>query len=93
MQQPKTAHTLAYEGDMSAVTALLDATPSLIHAKDGDERTLLHWAASGKHDALVQQLLERGAVVDAQDDVSQKPFSLAYVFTILTIRRRPSGLR
>jgi len=57
--------SLCYRGDAAAVARLLDAAPSpdaqatIISARDGDGRNLLHWAASGGHVELAAELMRR----------------------------------
>ena len=59
----------AESGDPAAVSALLDADPSVkINARDDDGRTALHHAAAAGHAAFVQALVDRGANVNTQDD-------------------------
>lgn len=67
----------AFQGKYESIKALVDLTPSAIHAKDADERTLLHWASSGGRIDVVQLLLDRGARVDATDDSQWTPAMIA----------------
>ncbi|KAI9330695.1 ankyrin repeat-containing domain protein [Zopfochytrium polystomum] len=71
------AFMLAYEGNFDAVRSLLQETPSIVAAVDEDERTLLHWAASGKHTAIAEMLLDAGAPVNAEDDAKWTPLTIA----------------
>lgn len=60
-------YTAAFLGDVSRVTALLDASPELVNAEDPAEdflpRTPLHHAVSGGQLAVAELLLARGAEV------------------------------
>jgi ankyrin repeat protein len=49
---------------LDRVRELLDADPSLVHAKGGDGCRALHFAASAE---MVDLLLDRGAEIDARD--------------------------
>ena len=54
---------LALEGDVVAVEALLaEQGDGVVNVADEDGRTMLHWAASGGHPALVACLLQHGAL-------------------------------
>ena len=56
----------------------LDANANLVHQTFGDEEnTLLHLAVYNKHLPLVQELLDRGAEVDATNKLGRKPIHLA----------------
>jgi ankyrin repeat protein len=60
----------ARAGDMDRVESLLEATPALLHVRDGDGMTPLHHAVRGGHTEVAEFLLDRGAdilVVDAQN--------------------------
>ncbi|KAJ1561204.1 26S proteasome non-ATPase regulatory subunit 10, partial [Cladochytrium tenue] len=59
---------LAYEGRLADVRRALDADAALVRSIDEDQRTLLHWAASGKHIEIAQMVLDAGANVNSQDD-------------------------
>jgi ankyrin repeat protein len=58
------AHAAARLGRIDALRALLDADPSLVHARGGDGQTALHFASTVEIAAL---LLERGADINAID--------------------------
>ena len=51
-------------GMMDRLKAHLDATPTLIHEKGGDGKTLLHFASTLE---CIELLLDRGANIDARD--------------------------
>ena len=54
----------AIAGDSDGITALLDADPSLVHARNKHDRTPLHYAAREGHADDVRLLLEAGAEPD-----------------------------
>uniref|UniRef100_A0A182N1G0 ANK_REP_REGION domain-containing protein n=1 Tax=Anopheles dirus TaxID=7168 RepID=A0A182N1G0_9DIPT len=71
----------------------LSEQPELLTTKDENERYLLHWAALGGQEALVQSILERHAAqLDAEDDTKATPLILAVlgghrpIVTLLTVR-------
>ncbi|KAI9340248.1 26S proteasome non-ATPase regulatory subunit 10 [Obelidium mucronatum] len=71
--KPLSAQTIqvaAFNGALDVVKSLVDAQPSAVKSIDEDQRTALHWAASGKHINVVEYLISKGADVNAQDDVS-----------------------
>lgn len=57
-------HAAARLGMRERLEELLDATPELVHARGGDGKTPLHWAANVE---IASLLLERGADLDARD--------------------------
>jgi ankyrin repeat protein len=54
----------AHLGMLDRLTALVDADPSLVHARGGDGRTPLHCARTA---AIARVLVDRGADIDARD--------------------------
>lgn len=56
----------AKNGDLTALRKLLRADPSLIHARDKDGSTPLHWAAWRGQIDVTRLLLKAGAEVNAQ---------------------------
>jgi ankyrin repeat protein len=58
------AHAAARLGRIDALRALLDADPSLVHARGGDGQTPLHFASTVEIAAF---LLDQGADIDARD--------------------------
>ena len=72
-------HDAARSGDLETVTALLEADPELLDARDDNGMTALHWAARGVHAEVVIFLVKRGADVTVRDDNQVIPLhSLAY---------------
>lgn len=59
-------------GDSATTDALLRANSS-IDARDVDGNTALHWAAIRGRDALVRELIRRGATVDATNRLEATP--------------------
>lgn len=53
------------QGNLPAVQALAAAEPSLVHLKDADDATPLHYAAWKGHTEVVRALLDLGAQIDA----------------------------
>lgn len=54
----------AHLGMFDRIRTLVDADSSLVHARGGDGKTALHWAASV---AIARYLLDRGADLEARD--------------------------
>ncbi|KAJ3286407.1 hypothetical protein HDU76_007981, partial [Blyttiomyces sp. JEL0837] len=73
----QTVFTAAYEGNLDTVRSLVEAQPTLIFSIDEDERTALHWAASGSRVHIAEYLLEKGSKVDVQDDAKWTPLMIA----------------
>jgi ankyrin repeat protein len=59
-------HRAAHDGDLAAVTALVQAKADL-EARDGNDRTALHIAAFASHEGVVAALAKAGADVNALD--------------------------
>ncbi len=57
----------AKSGDVVAVKALLAADPALVHVRDADASTPLHYAVWKGHRELVELLLAAGADVNARN--------------------------
>ena len=55
----------AKSGDIEKVSVLLGIDANLIHARDSDGSTALHWATWKGHEAIVALLLSVGADVNA----------------------------
>lgn len=72
------AGALALDGNLAAVEALLAAQgDGVVNVPDEDGRTMLHWASSGGHTALVTCLLEHGAMANALDELGWTPLHIA----------------
>uniref|UniRef100_A0A914BXQ7 Acyl-CoA-binding domain-containing protein 6 n=1 Tax=Acrobeloides nanus TaxID=290746 RepID=A0A914BXQ7_9BILA len=59
------------EGDEISVKEILDAQPELIHIKDNNVMTLLHWASDMGIHPIVQILIEKGIGVNERDSEGQ----------------------
>jgi ankyrin repeat protein len=62
---PLSVHAAAAFGFTDSLAALLQADPSLVHAKGGDGCTPLHFA---RDVSTAQLLLDHGAAIDARDE-------------------------
>jgi ankyrin repeat protein len=67
----------AAAGRLDRVRAVLAEDPGLIHARDGEQRTPLHYAARGGAVPVGALLLDRGAEIDAQDHGGESPLHYA----------------
>ncbi|KAB5592138.1 26S proteasome non-ATPase regulatory subunit [Ceratobasidium theobromae] len=61
----------------SLVRSLLSADPQLLNAKDADERTALHWAASAGAIEIVQDLISHKSAIDPKDNSGWTPLMIA----------------
>ena len=57
----------AKAGDLANVNAVLDSDAELINQRDQTGATALHYAAFGGHRSVVQELVRRGAEINARD--------------------------
>ena len=71
------AFDLLRKGDVEAVKALIEKTPTLATAKNADGQTLLHLAAYGKLPALIDFLINKGAKTEETDARFKTPLHLA----------------
>jgi ankyrin repeat protein len=62
--------------DLARVRELLDATPTLLHAGDGRSSRPIHWAAMTRQLGLIDELLARGADIDAERVDGARPIHL-----------------
>jgi 26S proteasome non-ATPase regulatory subunit 10 len=58
----------AYKGEVSVVQNYLKNSTKDINAVDQDQRTLLHWACSGRYVDLAEFLIQQKIDVDKQDE-------------------------
>jgi ankyrin repeat protein len=55
-------------GDVVAVRTYLAQDPKLVHARDADQSTPLHWAAWKGHPEIIDALLDAGADIQAHNE-------------------------
>ncbi|XP_050671183.1 26S proteasome non-ATPase regulatory subunit 10-like [Leptidea sinapis] len=67
----------AYKGDFNQVKVKVDEDLVLIRTPDTNGRLLIHWAALGGNESLVEFLVDNGSPVDPQDDTYSTPLVLA----------------
>jgi len=70
MPEPKEMIKAAKSGNAARVGELLAEDPSLLHARDADGSTPLHYAAWKGHPEVARLLLERGADVSLPNNNS-----------------------
>ena len=68
---------LLRKGDIPAVKALIEKSPQLIEARDGDGNTPLHYAAYGQDAGLVNYLIDKGAKIDLAGAQAKTPLHIA----------------
>jgi ankyrin repeat protein len=62
--------------DSSRARSLLDAEPELLHAGDGRSNQPIHWAVMTRQIELIDELLRRGANLDARRADGARPIHL-----------------
>jgi ankyrin repeat protein len=62
--------------DFSAVRSLLDASPELLHVGDRRSNQALHWAVMTRQLGLIDELLARGADINAARQDGARPIQL-----------------
>jgi hypothetical protein len=71
-------HRAAVAGNVERLTALLDAQPSLVHARHPTTHvTLAHQAAGSREVRIIAVLAARGATLSGGDDLGQTPLHWA----------------
>jgi ankyrin repeat protein len=73
--EPVAAAIRAY--DLVRVKSLLDAAPDLVHAGDARGNRPIHWAAMTRQIDVIDELLARGADIDARRTDGARPIQLA----------------
>lgn len=64
------------ERDMAKVRGLLDGDPTLIHAPDERANQPIHWAVMTRQPEIIDELLSRGADIDARSGSGALPIQL-----------------
>ncbi|XP_075973107.1 uncharacterized protein LOC142974576 [Anticarsia gemmatalis] len=67
----------AYKGDFNQVKVKIDQDISLVKRLDENDRLLIHWAALGGNENLVDYLIDMGSPIDPSDDTNSTPLILA----------------
>jgi ankyrin repeat protein len=65
------------KGDVPAVRVLIEKSPQLVDARDGDGNTPLHYAANGPDAGLVNYLIDKGAKIDLAGAQAKTPLHIA----------------
>jgi ankyrin repeat protein len=65
------------KGDVAAAKALIEKSPPLVNARDGDAMTPLHYAAFGTDVDFVNFLIDKGAKVEAENASKKTPLHIA----------------
>jgi ankyrin repeat protein len=63
--------------DLARVKSLLDASPDLLHVGDARSNQPIHWAAMTRQPEFIDELLARGANIDAARSDGAHPIQLA----------------
>jgi ankyrin repeat protein len=63
-------------GDLTGVRRMLDASPTLLHAGDRDSNQPIHWAVMTRQPEMIDDLLARGADIDAARYDGARPIHL-----------------
>jgi ankyrin repeat protein len=64
------------ERDLARVRSLLDASPELVHAVDERTNQPIHWAVMTRQPDLIDELLARGADINARRSDGARPIQL-----------------
>lgn len=64
------------QGSLASLRSLLDASPDLLHAGDARSNQPIHWAVMARQLAMVDELLERGADINARRADGARPIHL-----------------
>jgi ankyrin repeat protein len=63
--------------DLTNVRSFLDGAPDLVHARDQRGNVPIHWAAMTRQVDVIDELLSRGADIDARRGDGARPIQLA----------------
>ncbi|MDH4196679.1 MAG: ankyrin repeat domain-containing protein [Candidatus Aminicenantes bacterium] len=77
LAQSQEIFDLLRKGDVAAVKALIEKSPQLVEARDGDGDTPLHYAAYGGNVDLINYFIDKGAKLELQDAQLKTPLHLA----------------
>ena len=64
------------ERNLEKVRSLLDASPELLHAGDQGSNQPIHWAVMTRHIEMIDELLKRGADINAKRFGGARPIQL-----------------
>jgi ankyrin repeat protein len=64
------------ERDLTKMRGLLDATPELLHVGDARSNQPIHWAVMTRQPDMIDELLTRGADINAQRQDGARPIQL-----------------
>ena len=64
------------ERDLARVRSLLDASPELLHAGDKRSNQPIHWAVMARQINIIDELLKRGANINARRSDGARPIQL-----------------
>ncbi|MCW8133968.1 MAG: ankyrin repeat domain-containing protein [Planctomycetota bacterium] len=62
--------------DLDKVRAMLDADPKLVHAADERTNQPIHWAVATRNIPMIDEVLARGADIDAKRNDGARPIQL-----------------
>ncbi|MFO7732302.1 MAG: ankyrin repeat domain-containing protein [Candidatus Aminicenantes bacterium] len=68
---------LLSKNDVAAVKDLIEKTPQLVEARDGQGMTLLHYAAGGRDAGFIDFLIDKGAELEAKSAPGETPLMAA----------------
>ena len=67
---------LIRDGDLAGIRRTLDVSPGLLHAGDRDSNQPIHWAVMTRQPEIIDELLARGADIDAARYDGARPIHL-----------------
>lgn len=77
----KVAAIAVRAGSPAFLDQMVNDHPGVLTAKDGDQRTLMHWAAATNRPEMIDSLAAKGALLDSKDKDGNQPLHL-------TVKRR-----